>query len=309
MLAIFIKTLPFFTLIGLGYAAARMRFISAEMTSWLTRFVFFWALSAMLFQLAAELSLARIWNPAMVRAYLCATGGLYLALFLLARLRHQPLGAAAVEAQCGSIGNTGFLGLPMLAMLLGPQSAAPLLLILTLDSVLFASIATLLITAEREGRLRFSSLRALGLGLLRNPMIVSMLAGFLWSGIGLPVPQPLDETLSLLGRSATPLALFAIGASLAQRTAERLVIAGWLAFAKLLVHPALAALMALKVFAVEPVAAGVMIAASALPVAGNVYILARYYGVASQRASAAILISTAASIVTLPVVIACLATM
>jgi S-formylglutathione hydrolase len=221
MLAIFLKTLPFFALIGLGYAAARMRFVSDEVTSWLTRFVFFCALSAMLFQLAAELSLARIWNPALVRTYLSATGGLYLALFLLARLRRQPLGAAAVEAQCGSIGNTGFLGLPMLAMLLGPQSGAPLLLILTLDSVLFASIATLLITAEHEGRFRMSSLRVLGLGLLRNPMIVSMLAGFLWSGTGLPMPAPLDETLSLLGRSATPLALFAIGASLAQRSAQR----------------------------------------------------------------------------------------
>ena len=50
-------------------------------------------------------------------------------------------------------------------------------------------------------------------------------------------------------------------------------------------------------------AAGVMIAAANLPVAGNVYILAQHFGVAVQRVSTAILISTAAAIATLPLVI------
>jgi hypothetical protein len=47
-----------------------------------------------------------------------------------------------------------------------------------------------------------------------------------------------------------------------------------------------------------------MIAAAALPVAGNVYILAQHYGIAPQRVSASILISTAVSILTVTVVIA-----
>ena len=304
MLAIFLKTLPFFAVIGIGYAAAFRRFITTEGTAWLTKFVFYFALSAMLFQLAANLSLAQIWDPAMVMAYLAATGAVYLGVFTIARLRGEPMGVATIEAHCGSIGNTGFLGLPMLGLLLGPSSSGPLLLMLTIDSVLFASIATILITAEREGGLRLRTMRALGLGLARNPMIVSMVAGFVWSGIGLPMPGPLDETLGLLARSATPCALFVIGASLADKSAERLAAAGWLAFAKLVLHPALAAVMALWVFRVGPEASAAMIAAAALPVAGNVYILARHYGVAPQRASAAILISTAISIVTLPIVIA-----
>ena len=55
--------------------------------------------------------------------------------------------------------------------------------------------------------------------------------------------------------------------------------------------------------AVEPTAAGVMVAAAALPVAGNVYILAHHFGVAQERVSAAILISTTISIATVPYVI------
>jgi malonate transporter and related proteins len=73
---------------------------------------------------------------------------------------------------------------------------------------------------------------------------------------------------------------------------------------KLVLHPAAVAVAALVVFPVEPYAAGVMIAAAALPVAGNVFILAQHYGVAPQRVSASILVSTVLSVLTFPAVIA-----
>jgi predicted permease len=147
-------------------------------------------------------------------------------------------------------------------------------------------------------------LRTVGLGLLKNPMIVSIALGLLVSGFGLPIPKLANEFLSILGAAATPGALFAIGASLSNKSAERVAVAGWLSFAKLVLHPAAVAFAALVMFPVEPYATGVMIAAAALPVAGNVYILAQHYGVAPSRVSASILISTAASVITISAVIA-----
>ena len=144
----------------------------------------------------------------------------------------------------------------------------------------------------------------MGLGLLKNPMIVSITVGLAWSALRLPIPVPLNEFVTILGNAATPGALFAIGASLASKSAERLAVAGWLSFAKLVLHPAAVAVAAWYVFPVEPYAASVMIAAAALPVAGNVYILARHYGVAPHRVSASILISTAVSVLTVSAVIA-----
>lgn len=78
---------------------------------------------------------------------------------------------------------------------------------------------------------------------------------------------------------------------------------GWLSTCKLLLHPATVAIAALAIFSVDPYAASVMIAASALPVAGNVYILAQHYGVAPQRVSASILISTTLALITVSLVI------
>jgi len=135
-------------------------------------------------------------------------------------------------------------------------------------------------------------------------MIVSIVLGLAWSATGWPLPGPVTATLDILGAAATPGALFAIGASLATKSAERLAVAGWLSFAKLVLHPAAVAVMSLLVFPVDPFAAGVMIAAAALPVAGNVFILAQHYGVAPHRVSASILISTTASVLTISAVIA-----
>ncbi len=303
MLEIFLKTLPFFALIGLGYWAGWTRFFTEEATAYLTKFVFYFALSAMLFGFAANLSLAEIFDSRFVAAYLTGTLAIYLVAMIVAFARKLPLAEAAIEAQVAVIGNTGFLGVPMLVVLLGPQAAGPVLLVLAIDLIVFSSLVTLLITGSRGGGLSVAVLGKLGAGLLKNPMIVSMAAGLIWSATAQPVPGPINEFLSILGAAATPGALFAIGASLAGKSAERVEIAAWLSSCKLILHPAAVALAALVIFDVDPFAAGVMISAAALPVAGNVYMLAQHYGVAPRRVSAAILVSTAFSILTVPAVI------
>lgn len=304
MLAIFLKTLPFFALIALGYWAGRTRFFTAEATAYLTKFVFYFALSAMLFRFAANLSLADVLDWTFVGAYLWGTAVVYLIATAVALLRWRGIEEAAVEAQCAVIGNVGFLGIPMLALLLGENAVGPVLMVLAVDLVVFGSLIVILITGARDGRPSLGILKTIGMGLLKNPMIVSIALGLLWSSFALPIPGPVNEFLAILGAAATPGALFAIGASLASKSAERITVAGWLSFCKLVLHPAAVAFAALVLFPVEPYAAGVMIAAAALPVAGNVYILAQHYGVAPTRVSASILISTAVSILTVSGVIA-----
>lgn len=304
MLAIFLKTLPFFALIGLGYWAGRTRFFTPEATAYLTKFVFYFALSAMLFRFSANLSLAEVWDWRLVAAYLWATLFVYGIATIVGLLRRQSMEVTAVEAQCAVIGNTGFLGVPMLTLLLGPEAIGPVVLALAIDLIVFSSLIVILITISREGRMQLAVLKTVGVGLLKNPMIVAMSAGFVWSSARLPLPTALDDFLLLLGAAATPGALFAIGASLAGKSAERIEVAGWLTFAKLVLHPAFVAFACIYLFHVDPFSTAVLIATAALPVAGNIYILAQHYAVAPQRVSAAILVSTVLSIVTVSLVIA-----
>lgn len=300
----FLQTLPFFGIIGLGYGAGRTGFFSPEATAYLTKFVFYFALSAMLFRFSANLSLDELWSWPFIWAYFIGTAGVYLLGTVVALLRGRGIQEAAVEAQCVAIGNIGFLGIPMLALLLGEAAIGYIMMMLAVDLIVFGSLIVILITGSRDGRMSLSILRTIGLGLVKNPMIVSICLGMSVSSLSLPVPEPIWQFVTLLGAAATPGALFAIGASLATKSAERIAVAAWLSFGKLVLHPAAVAVLALMVFPVEPYAAGVMIASAALPVAGNVYILAQHYGVAPHRVSASILISTVASIVTVSVVIA-----
>lgn len=303
MVEIFLKILPFFAVIGLGYLAVRTRFFSEEATVYLTRFVFYFALSAMLFGFAANLDVAAIFSWPFVFAYLLGTTLIWLLVAVVALWRGTSREEAVFEAHTGVIGNVGFLGIPMLALLLGPQAVGPVLLVLAVDLIVFSSILTMAITGLRAGRVSMQTFGILALGLAKNPMIGSVVLGILWGATGLALPVPVNEFMTLLGAAATPCALFAIGASLAGRSAERLEVAAWLSTAKLILHP-LAVAGACWLFGVSGYSAGVMIAAAALPVAGNVFILAQHYRVAPQRVSTAILLSTAASVLTVTAVIA-----
>ena len=304
MIDVLLQTLPFFALIGLGYGAGRTGFFPPEATAWLTRFVFYFALSAMLFRFSANLSLSEVLSWPFIWAYLSGTLVIYLLATGVALMRGIGVEEAAVEAQCAVIGNVGFLGVPMLVLLLGEAAIGPVMMVLAVDLIVFGSLIVIIISARRDGRVSPGVLVSVWRGLLRNPMIVSIVLGFAWSALRLPIPTPMNAFLTTLGAAATPGALFAIGASLADKAAERMGVAVWLSSAKLVLHPAAVAVAALLIFPVAAYPASVMIAAAALPVAGNVFILAQHYGVAPHRASAAILISTVASILTVSAVIA-----
>ena len=303
MLPIFLKTLPFFAILALGYFASRRGFFSEQATAHLTKFVFYFALSAMLFRFAATLDMAQVFDTQAVFAYLTATLSVYLLATAVALWRKTGLEQAAIEAQCAAIGNVGFLGIPLLVLLMGPQAVGPMMIVLGTDLIVFGSLIVILISASRDGRMNLAVLGPIALGLVKNPMVMAMTLGLIWSSLSLPLPTPATEFLTLLGAAATPGALLAIGASLASKSAERKSVALWLSTAKLALHPLAVTFAATQIFTVPPFTAAVMIAAAAMPTAGNVYILAQHYGIAPLRVSSTILISTAASVLTLTYVI------
>ena len=304
MIEIFYKTIPFFALIGLGYSAAIVKFFSAEATTYLTRFVFYFALSAMLFRFSSDLSLGELYDPQFILAYLSASIVVYLLATAVAMFKNKPSSEAAVEAQCSVIGNVGFLGIPMLAILMGAKAVGFIMIILAVDLIVFGSLIILIIVVSKDKKLDIFLFYRLLIGLLKNPMIVSIICGLLWSASGWSLPGPVSDFIIMLGSAATPGALFAIGASLAQKSAEKFETAAWLSFCKLILHPLAVCVAVFYVFEVELYAATVMIAAASLPVAGNIFMVADHYNVAPKRASAAIFLSTVFSIFTVSFTIA-----
>ena len=168
MLAIFLKTLPFFTIIAIGYGAGRTRFFNEDATKYLTKFVFFFVLSAMIFRFAANLELSEIWDSRLIAAYLWGTAFVYGIATIVGFIRGLDVATNAIEAQCAVIGNIGFLGLPMLTLILGEAAIGPIMMMLGVDLIVFSSLIVILVTESQDGQISGRIFRTAGLGLVKN---------------------------------------------------------------------------------------------------------------------------------------------
>jgi predicted permease len=133
----------------------------------------------------------------------------------------------------------------------------------------------------------------------RNPLPLSIAFGLLWSAAGVPVPTPVEKWIDLLGAAAAPCALFAIGLFLSDKSVRSGVAEASVATAiKMLLQPLLALLMLPAFVALDSVAGKVALLMAALPTAANAFVLAKQFDIAVEQNTAAILFSTALSVVT-----------
>ena len=298
MISIFLQTAPFFLIVAIGYFSGKYKFLGKRGTDAITKFVFYFALSAMLFRFSSQLEISEIFDLKFVGCYVVATSILYLVVIVVSYFSGTKFETAVFDAQIATVGNTGFLGIPLLATLVGSQSVGYVMMILATDFAIFGTLIVVLIMVSRDQSWGIRLLRPIAKGLFQNPMIVSFSLGIFWGYSDYQTPKFFSEFLVVLGQAATPGALFAIGASLSFRKIDDPKSAFWLSFLKLVAHPFLVGIMALYLFYIEPYAAAVMVITAALPVAGNTFMLAQHYKIDPERISAAILLSTLFSALT-----------
>jgi malonate transporter and related proteins len=293
--------LPFFALIFCGYGAGRFKLLSEASIAGVNAFVFYFALPAFIFNLLATSPLAAVANGPFVAAYL----GTGLVVFAVAAVLGRLLfdvrrSEAALQGSAAVLGNTGYMGIPLVAAAFGDRAAIPLVLGLTLEATVLIPLTIILVEAQKGldagwSRLLGSVARAM----VRNPIIIAIFAGVLVSATGLGLPTPIENFTDLLGRAAGPCALFALGATLTSfPISTGFGEVSYMTFFKLLIHPAAIWFATTRLFDVDPLWATVAILGAALPVAANVFIVARQYDTYVERVSSAILVSTAISVVT-----------
>jgi len=304
----------------MGWGAARARFLPLEGIGAMNTFVLFFGLPAMLFRLGASGAFHQDGLLALLVCYALA-GALVLGL-ALAWASRQGLNRrdGALAALATVFPNTGFLGLPLLTGLLGAQAAGPLAATLVVDVLLLSSVCLAWAHArasvpsdDSAGRAVWASLK----GALRNPLLWAMALG-MWVGEhGGALPGALDHTLTLLAQSATPTALFTLGAILARGQMQPpkqpqphmpsiapASHALWQpTLLKLVLHPALvwSAGWGLRHWglSVPPEGLITLTLAAALPSASNVTMLAEREGADAALVARIILWTTAAAWLTL----------
>jgi malonate transporter len=298
--AILNTALPFFALIFCGYGAGRLKLLDETAAAGVNTFVFYFALPAFLFSLMSSSPIGEVVNGMFIGAYVTAS----LAVFTLAALVGRRLfrigrAEAAVQGLAAVLANTGYMGIPLVSAVFGREAAVPVVVALTLDGVLMIPLGIVIIESSKgraEGFIH-TTLTTFS-ALSRNPLILSIFAGLVLSAISLTPPEPVANFLDLLGGAAGPCALFALGATLAgRRVAGGAAEVSYLTLMKLVVHPAALFLTTTLLFDVDPLWATAALLGAALPIAANVFIVARQYDVYVGRTSSAILVSTAVSMI------------
>ena len=118
-------TFPFFALVLAGYVAAYRRMLPIEAIPGLNSFVLFFALPCLLYRFGAKTPIAQLLDGSLFFTYLLCAALLVaftVAISLNQRIRWND---ASFGALVSAFPNTGFMGVPLLVALLGPQSAGP----------------------------------------------------------------------------------------------------------------------------------------------------------------------------------------
>ena len=302
MLSILLVTFPFFVLIFCGYVATRRNMLPLLAIPGLNTFVLFFALPCMLYRFGASTPIAQLLDGTLVAVYLlCALVMVGLTVWLT---RRGSVGwnDAAFGALVAAFPNTGFMGVPLLVALLGAAAAGPAIVTIAIDMVVTSSLCIALSRldgADQHGAAR--AVRQALKGVVVNPLPWAIVLGGVSSATGFMLPKPIFSTVTLLADSASPVALFTIGAVLArsQINSKQAPPVGHylpIVLIKLLFHPMLVGLIGLAAiaagFALDRFTLTVLVLVAALPSASNVAILAERFGADNGRIARIILLTT-----------------
>jgi len=305
---LFDSLIPFFALMGLGAATARFGRFSTENTQGLSKLVFWIGMPAVLVLAFVKNDAIQMINWRLAAAY---SGAVFVSL-VAARLAMVALGRSREEqagtAMASVMGNTAFFAFPLVQFVFGPAAAIIGALILLIENLFVMPVAVAQLIAARDGRGWRTLVTAARTSLL-NPIVLGSALGFALSLSQIVLPISALRTLELVAGTATPAALFALGATLvhlrSEVSSDGLMPVLVATVAKLIVLPSLVFVAALALD-VDPFARNVATLAAGAPTAVNVFVQARAYGIFGQGAARAVALSTLLSAITLSVLISML---
>jgi predicted permease len=303
---VFNAVLPVFGLVACGYLAGRFRIVTQASSHALNQFVYAFALPAMLFIAVYRGSLEDILSGAFLLAVILATLLTALAGFAFSHLAGATPAESTMRALNASFANTGYLGIPLVSVAYGERAALPAALATVATNIISFALAIIcleLFVNPRPGGVR----RALG-GVMRSPLIWPIALAVLLVGFEIKIALPVERFATLLAAAAGPCALFAIGLFVSQLSMRAGAAASWQSSVlKLVLHPLLMAALAFWLLPVDPFWAKIAVVCAALPLGATAFVLAQRYRLLEAETSTGAVISTAASIFTVSLVMALLA--
>jgi malonate transporter len=286
-----ISALSGFVLIGVivsaGWAAKRWAGLPENAEAVIGRLVYTVLNPCLLFIGVAGADLRALFSEPLLVSAAAAVGCFALHLLFT---RGRTAGARIMGALAAGYVNANYIGIPIATYVLG--DAALVVPIIMLQLLIITPVALALLEIAETGH---ASWRSTVLTPLRNPMIVGVLLGALFSVTGLRLPTVIADPITTMGHAAVPVVLIAFGMSLSGR---RVLAAGpdrtatvAAVLLKIAGMPAIAFVLAVVLGLSHRQTYAVSVLA-ALPTAQNVFLYGQRFGVGLILARDAIFLST-----------------
>ena len=305
MLEILNIALPFFGLILLGVIAGRLWVRSEEGLAWLNIYVLYFALPPLIFMIVAQTPLEKLANPMFVVATAGATTTCFLLMLLTARRVFQiPLREAALMGTSAAYGNIGYMGLPLSVAFFGQAAGVPAALVFCFDIIVLFILTAVFAGLEDRSQNKFQMIGKILWAVFTHPFNIATMLGAIATATKWQPTGGLLTIVSMLMNSAAPVALFAMGVTVSLRGKPELNRQlGTLGVIKIILHPILAFTSVYFFVSADATWLQVAVMMAALPTATNAFILARQYNSYVAGAGAAVITTTAVSVVTIPLIV------
>lgn len=300
--------LPVVLLIAMGLFAGKRQWVSKSAVKDLTNLVFFVLMPALLFRTMSSVHFEKL-DLKPVGIYFLTVAVVFTGVLFWHGLNRRSI----VVALGSSFSNIVMIGTPLASLAYGEKALVYLFTLVSLHALVMLSVATIVlefaVMRENSGKANPDSLAQVSKNALMavrhaviHPVPLPIIVGLVFAQTGLSIPAVVDKPLQLLGTAFSPMALLLVGITLAHtHVGAHLKSAFGIAMVKNILHPALMAVIG-TALGLSGMPLAMMVFAAAMPVGANVFLFSQRYHVAQELVPASIAVTTAVSLITLPLV-------
>ena len=184
----------------------------------MNKFVFLVPLPVLLFEQLATVDFSEVWDIKFILFCFVVTAISITISTLISMLwKDRSIKGEFIQATYRS--SAALLGIAFIQNIYGTAGMAPLMIIGSVP--LYNVMAVVVLSLFKPGNNSFDKalVKKTLKGIATNPIIIGIVAGFVWSALKLPMPSILHKTVSSIGATATPMGLMSMGATFEMKKA------------------------------------------------------------------------------------------
>ena len=205
-------TVPIFLLMLLGLFFNKVGIMEEDFANKINSFVFKGPLPVMLFLDLSTVNIQEAWDTKFVFfCFVVTITSIAIAAFVAMLWKDKTIRGEYIQGSYRS--SAALFGIAFIQNIYGTSGMGPLMIIGSVPLYNIVAVAALTIFRPGGGSLDRKTLKKTLIGVVKNPIILGIFAGLVWSLLSLPMPEILFKTASKFGNTATPLGLMAMGAA------------------------------------------------------------------------------------------------